>query len=72
MILDGAMVTIASSCLTFLHPGISFQGHWADADFKFRSGKGGDLEKTAPADSDESQQSGGIPQPKNVRGDEDI
>jgi hypothetical protein len=64
MILEGAMVTIACSCLTLLHPGIAFQGHWADADFKFRLGKGRELEKMAPAYSDESPQSGGDPQPE--------
>ena len=56
MILEGAMVAIATSCLTFLHPGISFQGRWKDADFKFRAGKkAGDLEKEMP-DSGESQE----------------
>jgi len=57
MILEGAMVTIACSCLTLLHPGISFQGHWHDANFKFRVAKAArDLEKTTPADSDEGQE----------------
>jgi hypothetical protein len=45
MILEGAMVTIAAGCLTFLHPGISFQGSFSDANFHFRKSKG-DLEKT--------------------------
>jgi hypothetical protein len=68
MILEGAMVTIACSCLTLLHPGISFQGHWRHANFKFRLGKGVDVEKTTPADSAESQECEGVVyQPENIR-----
>lgn len=52
MILEGAMVTIASACLTFLHPGVAFQGFWSAADFKFRKGKGGDLEKSTMSDGE--------------------
>ena len=33
MILEGAMIMIASVTLTFLHPGVAFQGSWAKADF---------------------------------------
>jgi hypothetical protein len=66
MILEGAMVTIACSCLTLLHPGISFQGHWNGANFKFRLGKNRDLEKTTPADSDESQGNTVVPQSGTV------
>jgi hypothetical protein len=51
MILEPAMVTIACSCLTFLHPGTSFQGRWSDANFTFRTSKDGDLEKTGRATS---------------------
>jgi hypothetical protein len=36
MILKGAMVTIAGLCLILLHSGISFKGHWVDANFRFR------------------------------------
>ena len=39
------MITIACTCLTLLHPGIAFQGHWAEANFKFRPGKMVDLEE---------------------------
>lgn len=35
MILEGAMIGIASLSLTCLHPGIGFRGTWADADFSF-------------------------------------
>jgi hypothetical protein len=28
MVLDGAMVTIASFCLTVFHPGFAFHGRW--------------------------------------------
>lgn len=36
MILEGPMIIIAVAALTFLHPGIGFQGHWVDAKFPFR------------------------------------
>jgi hypothetical protein len=36
MILEGAMVTIACICLTVLHPGVAFQGRWAEANFRVR------------------------------------
>ena len=54
MVLEGAMITIACSCLTLLHPGISFQGSWSSANFTFRTRKDGDLEKTIPPTSVES------------------
>ncbi len=44
MILEGAMVVIATSCLTLLHPGVAFQGSWSDADFTFRPKKADELE----------------------------
>jgi hypothetical protein len=37
MILEGAMIVITTSCLTFLHPGVAFQGVWNEANFNFRS-----------------------------------
>lgn len=33
MILEGAMIVIASVTLTSLHPGVAFQGSWVEADF---------------------------------------
>jgi len=45
MILEGAMIVIATSCLTLLHPGIAFQGVWAEANFSFRTSKNRDAEK---------------------------
>jgi hypothetical protein len=45
MILEGAMIIIATSCLTLLHPGVSFQGSWTAANFSMRAKK--DVEKTA-------------------------
>ncbi len=39
MILEGAMITIATTCLTALHPGISFQGAWHEVNFSFRTKK---------------------------------
>lgn len=35
MVLEGAMIGIASICLTALHPGVAFRGTWADSDFNF-------------------------------------
>lgn len=35
MVLEGAMIGIASLCLTTLHPGLAFRGTWADANFNF-------------------------------------
>jgi hypothetical protein len=36
MILEGAMVCIASLSLTILHPGVCFQGEWRAANFALR------------------------------------
>ncbi|KAF8860528.1 putative RTA1 domain protein [Acephala macrosclerotiorum] len=35
MVLEGAMVVTAASCLTLLHPGLCFQGFWHAANFSF-------------------------------------
>jgi len=45
MILEGAMIIIATSCLTFLHPGIVFAGAWNQLNFHFRSRKSANGEK---------------------------
>jgi hypothetical protein len=45
MVLEGTMITIACSCLTILHPGVSFQGNWGGANFTFRAGNRSDVEK---------------------------
>jgi hypothetical protein len=42
MILEGAMIVIATSCLTILHPGVCFKGYWSSANFHFRLEKGGE------------------------------
>lgn len=39
MTMEAAMIIIACTCLSAFHPGTSFQGAWADANFKFRSNK---------------------------------
>ncbi|KUJ14558.1 RTA1 like protein [Mollisia scopiformis] len=39
MVLEGAMIVVATSCLTGLHPGYCFQGAWHAADFSFGKGK---------------------------------
>ncbi|KPM38205.1 hypothetical protein AK830_g8351 [Neonectria ditissima] len=45
--LEGAMIAIATLCLAISHPGIAFQGRWAEADFQLRKdNKGRDLQKT--------------------------
>jgi hypothetical protein len=54
MVLEGAMVTIACSCLTLLHPAISFQGSWDAANFNFRT-NGGDVEKEVVPSSQENE-----------------
>jgi hypothetical protein len=42
MILEGAMIVIASLALTIVHPGIGFgRVAWAEDDWHFRSRKGG-------------------------------
>jgi hypothetical protein len=38
MILEGAMIIIASIALTALHPGRAFDGGWKAAGYKFRTG----------------------------------
>ena len=41
MILEGAMIVIASLALTIVHPGIDFERvAWAEDDWHFRSRKG--------------------------------
>ena len=52
MILEGAMVTIASTCLTLIHPGVAFQGSWSGANFTFRKRRDGDLEKVAQVEGE--------------------
>jgi hypothetical protein len=48
MILEGAMIIIASLALTIVHPGISFgRAAWAEGDWHFRSRKGLVAEKHA-------------------------
>lgn len=39
MILEGAMIVIATSVLTFFHPGLSFAGYWAAANFGLKGRK---------------------------------
>jgi hypothetical protein len=41
MVLEGAMIAIASLCLTTFHPGVCFKGIWAQCNFKMRVGKAG-------------------------------
>lgn len=40
MILDGAMIALATICLTAFHPGPGFGGQWHAANWNFRSKKG--------------------------------
>jgi hypothetical protein len=39
LILEGTMILVACLCLTIYHPGIAFQGRWADADFSMKRRK---------------------------------
>jgi len=68
MILEGAMIVIATSCLTFLHPGISFQGAWTAANFTFRKGKNGDVEKSTDSIGLESVDNSTFPSNSAVHG----
>lgn len=45
MILEGVMIVVATSCLTFMHPGVCFQGLWSAANFSFRGKSTEDEEK---------------------------
>jgi hypothetical protein len=56
MILEGAMIIIATSCLTFLHPGIAFDGAWGAANFTFRARKKGDLDTEMTRTSGEDEE----------------
>lgn len=48
MILEGAMIIIASLALTIMHPGIGFgRQAWAEGDWHFRSKKEAAAEKHA-------------------------
>lgn len=46
MILEGAMIIIATSCLTLLHPGVAFRGMWSTANFTFRTRNNRDGEES--------------------------
>jgi len=39
MVLEGPMTIIASICLTVLHPGLAFQGRWAESTWSLRGKK---------------------------------
>ncbi|ESZ94222.1 hypothetical protein SBOR_5397 [Sclerotinia borealis F-4128] len=41
MVLEGVMIVLATGGLTILHPGLAMQGAWTEANFRFRSKKGG-------------------------------
>jgi hypothetical protein len=54
MVLEGAMIVIATFCLTVLHPAICFQGAWRDANFNFCTKKNRSRSaKTGRSSSDE-------------------
>lgn len=60
MILEGAMIVIATTCLTFLHPGIAFGKSWEEADFHFRTRKkaGRDVELVGQMESQSGTETG--------------
>jgi hypothetical protein len=39
MVMEGVMIVLATTCLTFLHPAVAFQGAWHEAVFHFRTRK---------------------------------
>jgi hypothetical protein len=52
MILDGAMVIIASICMTVMHPGFGFEKRWNEAKFSFFDDKAGsdqEIQEVIPA-----------------------
>jgi hypothetical protein len=52
MILDGAMVIIASICMTVMHPGFGFEKRWNEAKFSFFDDKAGsdqEIQEVSPA-----------------------
>ena len=57
MVLEGAMIVLATTALTALHPAVAFQGVWHEANFQFRTKKGVDG-KMMRVGSDEESQSG--------------
>lgn len=54
MILEGVMVILACSCLTFLHPAVCFQGVWHEANFSFRTKKGSEKLNTSQLSNEEA------------------
>ncbi|KAM0415693.1 hypothetical protein ACHAPT_013365 [Fusarium lateritium] len=47
MILEGAMIVIATICLSIGHPGVCFEGRWDEANFQLRkSDESAQFEKT--------------------------
>ncbi|KAI9644234.1 phospholipid-translocating ATPase rsb1 [Ciborinia camelliae] len=52
MILEGVMIVLATAGLTLLHPGTVMKGAWLEANFSFRSKKGGAETLKESADSD--------------------
>lgn len=48
MILEGAMIIIASTLLTIGHPGTGFQENWATADFKIGPSRHGPRDGSEP------------------------
>jgi hypothetical protein len=52
MVLEGVMIIIACSCLTFLHPAVCFQGAWPELNFNFRTSKNRNSSKTELITSD--------------------
>ena len=58
MFLEGAMIVLAATCLTWLHPAIAFQGAWHEAVFHFRTKKAQGDVKTEPWGSDPESRDG--------------
>lgn len=58
MIFEGLMIVIATSCLTFLHPAVCFQGAFASANFSFRIKKNAG---NGSMNSDQESQHSGVP-----------
>jgi hypothetical protein len=62
MVMEGVMIIIATSCLTWLHPAVCFHGAWNEAVFHFRTKKhqDQDVKMDRLGSEDESRECAGI------------
>lgn len=61
MVLEGAMIVIATVALTALHPAVCFQGVWHEANFSFRMKKSYRLNKSEDLNSGAQSEMSNVP-----------